>query len=592
MSMIKKLVGRVYDLSGAITRYPFTCIFLLLAAILNTVSIYREVDYVKLLLTCAVGAIFCAVIQMIYERYFIKQKIRIFMYLAGFVLIFCYYLLLISSPELSMEMEIRTGVVLFTLFIAYILVPSIMSRVSFNESFMITFKSFFVSIFYAGVLYGGISLILAAIQSLIYPIGSKFYGYSATWIFVLFAPLFFLSQIPIYPGRNELVAEDGSEQDEKIKKAAGCSRFLEVLISYIIIPIAEIFTLILIIYIALNVRGEFWKNNLLEPMLVSYAVAIILICILSSRLDNKFCSFFRKVFPKVLIPIVLFQISSSILSILAKGFTHTGYYVLLFGIFAVIAGLILSIWKEEKNGIIAGILIGFSIFSIIPLVDAFTISKLSQQKVLKQVLVNNGMLRENQIMKVSTISDADKSLIISSVQYLARMKYTEEINWMPKDFDVYEDFYDTFGFYEYDTVIDKGKSVTVFLGEQEVIQLTDFDYMAHTYINPNETMIPVIYAVTHDGIKYTLEKRKTIDNYELVLSDEDKNELIVFDTKEISDRYESYTEENRDLSQEEATFYMENEKIGMSVVVQQSSMYYSDNDMTYFSDIYIFINFK
>lgn len=592
MSMIKNLVGRVYALSGAITRYPCTCLFLFLATIVNTVSIYREVEYEKQLLTCAVGAIFCAVIQMIYERYFVKQKIRVFMYLAGFVLTFCYYLLLRAAPELSLEIGIRTAAALLALFFAYILVPSIKSRVSFNESFMIMFKSFFISVFYAGVLFGGISLILAAIQNLIYPISSKSFGYSATIVFVIFAPLFLFSQIPVYPGRKEQVAVEGSEQDEKIKKAAGCSRFLEILISYIIIPLAEIFTLILIIYIARNIRGEFWTNNLLEPMLVSYAVAIILISILSSRLDNKFCSFFRTVFPKGLIPIVLFQIASSIISILETGFTHTGYYVLLFGIFAVTAGVVLSLGKVEKNGIVAGLLIGFSIFSIIPPVDAFTISKWSQQNVLEQVLVKNGMLNANKISKVSTIADDDKYQIISSVQYLGRMKYTEHISWMPEDFDVYEDFYDTFGFYEYDVVIDKNRSVTVFLGAQEAIQLTDFEYMAHTYINSNETMQPVICTITHEGTQYTLKKRKIGDNFELVLSDENKNELIVFDTKEIFDRYQSYAVENKELTQEEATFYGENEKVDMSVVVQESSMYFSDYDTTYFSDFYIFLNFK
>lgn len=592
MSMIKKLVGRVYDLSGAITRYPCTSIFLLMATIVNTVAIYREVEYEKLLLTCAVGAIFCAVIQMIYERYFIKQKSRIFMYLAGLVLILCYYCLMLVAPQLSLEMEIRTGAALLAFIFAYILVPSIRSRVSFNESFMIMFKAFFVSVFYAGVLFGGISLILSAIQNLIFPIGSKSYGYSATWVFIIFAPLFLFSQIPVYPGRKEQITEDGGGQDDKIRKAAGCSRFLEILISYIIIPLAEIFTLILIIYIARNVRGEFWTNNLLEPMLVSYDVSIILICILASRLDNKFCSSFRTIFPKVMIPIVLFQIASSILSILETGFTHTGYYVLLFGVFAVTAGVILSLGKAEKNGIVAGLIIGFSIFSIIPPVDAFTISKWSQQKVLEQVLLKNKMLENNKISKVSTISDEDKYRIISAVQYLARMKYTQEISWMPKDFDLYEDFYDTFGFYEYDVAADKNRAVTVFLRQQEAIRLTNFEYMAHTYINSNETMQSDICTITHNGKPYTFSKRKIGDHFELVLSDENKNEMIVFDTKEIFDRYQSYAVESKELTQEEATFYVENEKIGMSVVVQETSLYYSEYEITNFSDFYIFLNFK
>lgn len=575
MNMIKNFARKVMNLAGAVSRYPATCIFLLLAAILNTVSIYKGINYEKILFACAMGALFCAVLQMIHERYFAKQGVRILLYLAGCVCILCYYLLLLSK-EMSFQIELKSEAALLALLIAYILVPCKKGRVNFNESFMIAFKSFFISVFYAGVLFGGISIILAAIQNLIYPISSDFYGYSATWVFILLAPLFFFSQIPVYSERRELV----------------CSRFLEILISYIIIPLVEIFTLILIIYIIGNVGDEFWTNNLLEPMLVYYAFAIILISVLSSNLHNKFSSFFRKVFPIVLIPIVILQITSSILGILERGFTHTGYYVLLFGIFAIIAGVVLSLGKSERNGIIAGVFIVLSIISIIPPVDAFTVSKKSQQKILEQVLVNNGMLQDNQIIKVSTISDADKKRIISAVQYLQRMNETKAISWLPADFDVYEDFYDTFGFHEYEDTIDKYRYFTVYLGEQEVIPLTNFVYMTQTYIDSNETMTALICKVTYEGAEYTLEKRKTGDNYELVLSDENKNVLIVFDTKEISDRFESYDVENKEITQEEATFNKGNEKIGLTVVVRNFNMYYNETEKTSYGDIYIFLDFQ
>ena len=175
-------------------------------------------------------------------------------------------------------------------------------------------------------------------------------------------------------------------QKESIDEAAHCPKFLEVLISYILIPLIAVFTLILVIYIIKNIGGEFWTDNLLEPMLVSYAITVILVYILASEIENKFTAFFRKVFPKVLVPIVLFQITSSILSLADTGVTHTRYYVILFGLFAAVSGILLSFLPVRKNGVIAALLIVFAIISIVPPVDAFTVSRSSQTNTLKNVL--------------------------------------------------------------------------------------------------------------------------------------------------------------------------------------------------------------
>ena len=174
------------------------------------------------------------------------------------------------------------------------------------------------------------------------------------------------------------------------------------------------FTLILVVYIIKNIGGKFWTDNLLEPMLVSYAITVILVYILASEIENKFTVFFRRVFPKVLVPIVLFQITSSILSLADTGVTHTRYYVILFGVFAAIAGILLSFLPVRKNGIIAAMLIIFSVVSIVPPVDAFTISRTSQTNTLKNVLVKNNMLVNNKIKPNGSISDKDKKTITNA----------------------------------------------------------------------------------------------------------------------------------------------------------------------------------
>ena len=280
LSYAKKLKA----ITDAFERYPLTVVFLVASAVLISMQIKTDNDYFKYQLACLVGAALSIALQAAYERYFVKLTARLTLMGAGVVLTLVYYLFINSAPELSAEIGIKTSVVLFALLIAYMYVPVIKNTVSFNESFMATFKAFFQAAFFAGVLFAGCAIILGAIDTLIYDLDSKIYAHTANIVFVIFAPIFFLSLIPLYPGRVEQQTGKGAAetQHEAVDKAAQSPKFLEILISYIIIPLAVIFTGILAVYIAINIGGEFWTDNLLEPMLVSYAVGIILLTILSS----------------------------------------------------------------------------------------------------------------------------------------------------------------------------------------------------------------------------------------------------------------------------------------------------------------------
>src|SRR5699024_3390994 len=121
--------------------------------------------------------------------------------------------------------------------------------------------------------------------------------------------------------------------------------------------------------------SQFWTNNLLEPMLISYSIIVILVLLLTTRIDHSIADLFKKIFPKVLIPIVLFQVIASLLKIGDMGITHGRYYAILYGIFTVITAYIFSFVSFRKTGMIAAVLIVFSTISIIPPVDAFTVSQ-------------------------------------------------------------------------------------------------------------------------------------------------------------------------------------------------------------------------
>lgn len=595
MKYINKLQDRLRGLNDAIARYPLTAAFLLAATVFNAFDINTGEDYSKVLITFVVGAFLGAVLQVAHERFFYKSANRMILMGVAALLTAGYYLIIMSAPKLGVEIGIRTSVALFTLLIAFIWVPVIKSEISFNESFMAAFKSFFISLFFSGVIMGGISIIIAAVDQLLFPVNYKSYSHGANLIFVLFAPMYFLSLIPVYPGEVE---KDKSQetidaQKERINNAAHCPRFLEILISFILIPLIAVFTIILIIYIIRNIGGKFWTDNLLEPMLVSYSITVILLYILASGLENKFAVFFRRVFPKVLVPIVLFQIVSSVISLGDTGITHTRYYVILFGIFAAAAGVILSVMPVRKNGIVAAMLIVIALISIVPPVDAFTISRASQTARLKSVLLKNAMLDNNMIKPNASIPEADKKTIVKAFDYLRMMEYTDKIEWLPKDFSRYDDFYSTFGFNEYEVPGNINQQVYVNIEQKTPIDIAGYDNLIQLNVNmPGNNIAEKVCEIVKSGKSYTLLKYTDKDQCDVYLTGENNQELIRFSTREIFDKFNNFSANKGLISTEQATFTKENAFAKLTLVVQNLNMNKTTDQTYYGADFYVLVKIK
>ena len=598
MFTLKKFENKLRGLTDAIARFPLTTLFLLATAIVNAISIVNEKgDYSNYLFTFVVGTFLSAVLQVAYERFFTKFSTRLLLMGAGILLTAGYFLIIMDAPAFDMETSIRTAVTSFALLFAFIWVPVIKSKINFNQSFMITFKSFFNTVFFSGIIYAGLSLIILAIDQLLFSVNYTVHSHTANIVFVLFAPMYFLSLIPRFPG----VASDNKNpdqehsQDETIQKAAHCPKFLEVLISFIIIPLLAVFTFILLIYIVQNIGGDFWTDNLLEPMLVSYAITVILVYILASEINNRFTEWFRKIFPKILVPIVIFQIISSILKMSDMGLTHNRYFVIIFGVFAAIVGILLSFLPVRKNGIVALLLIIFSAISILPPVDAFTISRNSQTKTLENVLVKNNMLDHNQIKANASISDKDKEIITNSMSYLSRMEYTNKIEWLPADFDMYEDFSDTFGFDEFYPEREdmENQSVYVMLGEKAMLDISQYDNLVKYSLDiQNKSADGTIAEIEQAGKHYTLVQKTTEDKVDIKIIGENNEELISFRTQEIFDHFYNHNTMKDQISVEEATFTKENDQAKIAFVVQHLNIEKMNNPPYYYAELYILIDIK
>lgn len=588
MSFLEKIKNKISGLSEATGRFPLTTLFLVAAAITNIIDINSPERYRVYLISLIVGAFLSATGQIMYERFF-KEKVNfryIFMALS-LLLSFGYYLIVKNSPDFSIELSVRTGVALFAVLIAFIWIPSVKREVTFNESFMISFKGFFISVFFSGVIFLGVALIIGAVDQLLFSVNSKIYSYNATIVFFIFAPLFFLSMIPLYP----------EKPNEETEKYSNIPRLLEVLISYIIIPISAIFTVILIIYIILNIRGEFWTNNLLEPMLVSYSIAIILIYILSSMLENKFAVLFRKFAPKILVPIVVFQVIASILKVGEMGITYGRYYAVLYGVYAAIAGGILSFVPVKRNGLIAALLIIFSVISIVPPVDAFSVSKNSQLNNLEETLLVNGMLENGKIIAKPDLDNEEKKKIINSMNYLSRMEYLEKVTFLPDDFEFYNDFYDTFGFREYEGPDGIRETVFVNLAQGQALNIEGYNYMGNLHAaKPNQDFQDNFQEnqiiINHQGMEYKIVTALENEDVVVNLLDEENNLMISFPVRTIVDRYYNKVTVNNQISLEEAAFKVENENVSLGIIVQDFFIDKYTGKANYWGNLVVLTDFK
>src|SRR5699024_7976567 len=240
---------------------------------------------------------------------------------------------------------------------------------------------------------------------LLFPLPFEFFSHTLNIIITIFSPLFFLSLIPVYGGRFYRLNE---QQGERVAAATSIPLILERLLTYIIVPLVSIYTVVVTIYILMNIGQAFWSNDLLESILITYIAIVVIVIILISEVDQPFVIMFRKILPKVLLPIVALQMISSLLSIGDVGITHGRYFVLVFGIFAMITSVLYSFFTKHQQGWIAVAFIVLSLLSILPPTDAFTVSRVNHVQALEKVLIKNGMFENHQVTASSEVSIHDQ----------------------------------------------------------------------------------------------------------------------------------------------------------------------------------------
>jgi hypothetical protein len=405
------------------------------------ISLHKEPGLMvqKLVFTFLLGAFLGVLAQFACERFDRLYKFRPGVYGISALLTISYYLIILPAPSISFEVMTRTFVAIFATFCAFIWIPSYKRESSFNGIALTHFKSALISVLFSAVLSGGCASIIAAVDILLYKVDPDSYGYMMTIIWILFATLYYLSLLPRFNSADEA-------HREYALTAAEYPRFLEILFSYIAIPLVAAYTLVLAAYFVKILVTVNWPSGQLGPMVLGYSAAGLFIYILASLINNNFAKLYQILFPKVLIPVVIMQLISVGIRLNAYGITESRYYVTIFGIFSLVCGVLLSFKPITKNGIIALLAAGFAIVSVLPPVDAFTVSRVSQINRLENILGAEGVLVDGKLSPKADVSATLRTETTNILNYLENRKYIGYVKWLPADFRVHDQMKIALGF--------------------------------------------------------------------------------------------------------------------------------------------------
>ena len=239
----------IHNLTVASSRFWFAITVFIIITFLFFWDLSRtnpnEELYISLFLTAFSGI----VMQLCFEKFTLSKRLFQPLILVFVILInLSYYFYLQHTTLVDYRAGLRTGLLFFILSLAMIWIPSFKRKSpTFSIQLMIFLKSFFTAFLLSLVLFLGLSAILSAFSFLIHELSFATYGRIAAFTWSGFFPIYFLSLLPYFPNQEETPTE-------KYRQASQIPKFLNVLLTYILLPILGIYTAILLGYFLKNVK--------------------------------------------------------------------------------------------------------------------------------------------------------------------------------------------------------------------------------------------------------------------------------------------------------------------------------------------------
>jgi hypothetical protein len=328
------------DLKSTFLRFATLPIFLAFITILVSLQIEKtfpkqQLTIQRLIISAIAGAFLAVAIEFTCERFRRLVPYRIYLQCLSIAASVLYYIFLAPPEKNGTVVMIRLFVICFALFAFYLWIPSFKSKGVFPENALANFKACFTSMLYSLVLMLGSLAIYFAIDLLLVKLDNDIPLHILNIAGMFFFPLYYLALLPDFNSKEDRMTE-------KCNTAASYPRFLEILVSYIAIPLIMLFTGVLAVYLIKILIALKWPVGELGPMILGYSAIGLFLFVICSKLGNRFATTYRRYFPFVLIPLVCLQMYSVLVRVNAYGITETRYYLVLFGVYSIACAVVTS----------------------------------------------------------------------------------------------------------------------------------------------------------------------------------------------------------------------------------------------------------
>lgn len=413
--------------------YIVTIVLFMIAAVLMMIYInnsYNEVitsdTLVKLMLTSLFGGVFSTTLKAFIKKFNLSYWYSLLTILA--MLLVYYFIGDVNSVISALKFSVLTGVSI----LAFIVVPFIQKD---EDSDYYTYKMLIalaLTIIAYLTLIIGIMLTLSSIATLFeFDIPDEVFTNTMIGILGMIMPTVFLALIP---------------QDEL--KREKYPNFILKIVSYAIVPIFSIYTIVIYAYL-LKVLVLFkLPANVLGNLVIWYALISIILLYFSKGVDfsYKIVNRFMNLYPFALIIPVLVMMISFIVRIVNYGLTEPRYYALLVAL--IVLG---SIYLMKKFNNVKYTLVltgGLLLLSIVGPLSSYTLSSISQESRFEKLLVDYKMLDNNKIIANDKLSGDKQDEVLKFLYYFDERKQLDKLDFLPKDFEM-KDCVKVFGFAEY-----------------------------------------------------------------------------------------------------------------------------------------------
>lgn len=588
MKFFKAVKERLKSIIYAWGRFPV--VFALLGAIAVLLSIKVE-DYTKdfgrEILALVLGVFLSAAATVLFEKSIKPLLYLVISQAAVLGLAAAYYFLALAGYSGGTADTLRVVILCVALFLVFLWVPSFRWKTDFNDMFMSIFKGFFTTAFFMGIVFGGISLILAAVDSLLFPIRENLYPHIGLWIAVFFSPMLLLSLVPVF----------GDMEEDRLQREhfAQVPKFFAILISYVLIPLAAVYTVVLLAYLVKSLMsGD--QQDLLRPLIMSYCISVIVLYVLSSKIENKISSLSRMVFPKLMIVIALYQAVMLAVRLPEEGVVYSRYILILFTIFSIVAGILMSVLPLRRNAILAVILTGVALVSVTPPIDAFTVGTASQLQILNRIFAENNMLEDGAVVPNADLADKDKSTVTAVVSYLDEMGELDRIGGVPSGFG-FGDFRKTFGFDPYyGQTQEPYMSFYFSLDKSTPVEIGTYDYLVYLEnINSSSNVSDHAAAVTNEGSDYYVDYVRDGSRVGFRLADAKGNALLSASLSDMIDEIAAKANTNQKdvMPLEDMTFDVSGTGIKAKVIFEYATKEVPGSQAAYYDGgVMILLDFE